>query len=236
MRFSRVKVAFDMVPAGRSWNPKWPCRSTSVGITVLPEMSTRIAPGGTGTSPRRPIWVNRLFSTMKAEFSIGALPSPVMRRAPSNTVTGACTGACAGAEPAIARIRPAENSSADDSRLVRDMGTPGSEGQKVGSSVFSAGDHRPVIGDDRSRIPGRLLIPDDDESVIARFSAPQFTGTPQHLAHAGAALVARERLEGLLHGIEALNRIGEPVDGPDLVLVVDIDRIGARAALGHRID
>ena len=28
-----------------------------------------------------------MFSTMNAEFSIGALPSPVMSRAPSNTVT-----------------------------------------------------------------------------------------------------------------------------------------------------
>ena len=47
MRFSRVKVSFDIVPAGMFWNPKWPCRSTSVGITVLPEMSTRVAPAGT---------------------------------------------------------------------------------------------------------------------------------------------------------------------------------------------
>ena len=35
----------------------------------------------------RPTRVNRLFSTMNAEFSIGALLSPVMSRAPSNTVT-----------------------------------------------------------------------------------------------------------------------------------------------------
>ena len=36
MRLSRVKVSFDIVPAGMFWNPKWPWRSTRVGITVLP--------------------------------------------------------------------------------------------------------------------------------------------------------------------------------------------------------
>src|SRR5437867_3674807 len=65
----------------------WPCRSTFAGITVLPVRLTRCAPAGMGISPRRPTRVNRLPSATNAEFSIGARPSPVMRRAPSKTVT-----------------------------------------------------------------------------------------------------------------------------------------------------
>jgi hypothetical protein len=84
-----VKVSFDIVPSDTFWNPKWPCRSVMVGITVLPVRSTCVAPAGTCSSPRRPTRVNRPFSTVKAELSIGALPSPVIRRAPSYTVTAA---------------------------------------------------------------------------------------------------------------------------------------------------
>src|SRR5213076_1553261 len=32
MRFSRVKVSFDIVPSGIFWKPKWPCRSTMVDL------------------------------------------------------------------------------------------------------------------------------------------------------------------------------------------------------------
>ena len=76
-----------MVPSATFWNPTWPWRSTSVGMTVLPVRSTRVAPAGACTSPRRPTCVNWLCSTMNAEFSMGALPSPVISRAPSKTVT-----------------------------------------------------------------------------------------------------------------------------------------------------
>src|SRR6516165_1778820 len=60
--------------------------STSAGITVLPARSTRAAPGGGGSSPRRPTPTNRSLATMKAEFSMTP-PSPVRSRAPSNRVT-----------------------------------------------------------------------------------------------------------------------------------------------------
>src|SRR5215510_7468780 len=66
----------------------WPCRSTFAGITVLPVRSTCRAPAGIWIWPRRPTRENRFPSTMNAEFSIGAVPSPVINRAPSNTVTG----------------------------------------------------------------------------------------------------------------------------------------------------
>ena len=89
----------------------WPWRSIIVGMTVLPVRSTRAAPAGTRTSPLRPTCVNRLFSTMNAEFSMGALPSLVMSRAPSNTVTPV-GGAWASArgEQAEARHRHAATS------------------------------------------------------------------------------------------------------------------------------
>src|SRR5712671_562542 len=67
----------------------WECASIKAGITVLPERSTRRAPAGTVTSPRRPTATNLLFSITKAEFSIGVLPSPVISRAPSKTVIAA---------------------------------------------------------------------------------------------------------------------------------------------------
>src|SRR5579871_608589 len=64
----------------------WPCRSTLAGITVLPVRSTRLAPGGTASSPFRPTAVNCVSATTNAEFSM-VLPSPAMSLAPSKTVT-----------------------------------------------------------------------------------------------------------------------------------------------------
>src|SRR3954463_5768971 len=72
----------------------WECASIKAGITVLPERSTRRAPAGTVTSPRLPTAVNLLFSTTKAEFSIGVPPSPVMSRAPSKTVIAVWLWTC----------------------------------------------------------------------------------------------------------------------------------------------
>src|SRR5438477_11429071 len=60
-------------------------------MTVLPVRSTCCAPAMAATSPRLPTRVNWPFSTINTEFSIGAFPSPVISRAPSNTVTRAGT-------------------------------------------------------------------------------------------------------------------------------------------------
>ena len=57
--------------------------------------------------------------------------------------------------------------------------------------------------------------------------APDFARPAEHLAHRGAALVAREALEFFGRRIEAHDGVGEPVGDPDLVLVVDIDRVAA---------
>src|SRR5262245_52605043 len=68
-------------------------------MTVLPVRSTRRAPAGTVSAPLRPTWVMRVPSTTKAESPIGVPPSPVISRAPSNTVV-----ACADADDGIAAI------------------------------------------------------------------------------------------------------------------------------------
>ena len=81
-------------------------------MTVLPVRSTRAAPGGAGTSPRRPTRVNRPFSTRNAESSIGAPPSPAIRRAPSYSVTVAGGGGLwplAPLNPATTRQRAIAN-------------------------------------------------------------------------------------------------------------------------------
>src|SRR5262249_32046584 len=63
-----------------------------IGITVLPARLIRFAPAGAFTAPARLTCVKRFPLTMNVAFSIGARPSPMMTRAPSNTVTA---GACA---------------------------------------------------------------------------------------------------------------------------------------------
>src|SRR5436309_2021422 len=98
-----------------SRKPGWPCASTIAGITVLPVRSTRRAPAGTASAPLRPTAVMRLPSTTKAESSIGVPPSPVISRAPSNTVTaGAC--AAAGDDAAAASRTTASKRPHDDGR------------------------------------------------------------------------------------------------------------------------
>src|SRR5262245_3889930 len=66
------------------------------GMTVLPARLTRVAPAGGRTLAALPTCVKRPPLTMNEAFSSGARPSPVTRRAPSNTVA-ADAGVCAGA-------------------------------------------------------------------------------------------------------------------------------------------
>src|SRR5579862_833305 len=109
-----------MVPSATCWNPMWPWRSIIAGMTVFPVKSTCAAPAGTCNWPRRPTRVNKLFSTRKAEFSIGALPSPVMRRAPSNTVTPAVlVWAAICQDKAAAKKNPATASKPNDVHFTR---------------------------------------------------------------------------------------------------------------------
>src|SRR5262245_16098688 len=77
-------------------------------------------------------------------------------------------------------------------------------------------------------------IANHHQPIIAGFTTPGFAGAPEHLPHIGAALVAREGLVALGDRIEALDRVRCPICRPHPVLVVDIDRIGARLALRHR--
>src|SRR5213083_3283816 len=55
-------------------------------MTVFPVKSIRAAPGGACISPFLPTLAKRSFSTTKAELSIGEPPSPMLSRAPSNSV------------------------------------------------------------------------------------------------------------------------------------------------------
>src|ERR1700733_2082436 len=78
---------------------------------------------------------------------------------------------------------------------------------------------------------GAILIAHHHQPVVARLATPQFAGAAVHLAHARAALVAREGLEFLTDGVEALDGIGEPVGRPYVVLVVNVNRVSAGRAL-----
>src|SRR6476659_5724425 len=78
------------------------------------------------------------------------------------------------------------------------------------------------------KISRRRYRLDHDEAVIAGFAAPGFAGSAVELAHIGARFVARECVELFRQGIEAQDRVGAEIGEPDLVLVVDIDGIGAR--------
>src|SRR5262245_49974451 len=89
------------------------------GITVLPSRSTRRAPAGSATSPLRPMRVIVPLSTRIAEFSIGGVPSPGIRRAPSNRV--ACASAVVVANGIIATAR---TNRATLVIMLRDMGDP----------------------------------------------------------------------------------------------------------------
>src|SRR5262245_36482260 len=71
------------------------------GITVLPARSIRVAPAGAAISPLRPMRVMVPRSARMALFSSTALPSPVIRRAPSNSMVCAVAG-CAKALAASA--------------------------------------------------------------------------------------------------------------------------------------
>src|SRR5258708_8588644 len=80
------------------------------------------------------------------------------------------------------------------------------------------------------------LVPHHHQPVVAGFAAPGIARTAEHLAHAGAALVAWEGFERLGCRIKSLDRVGEPVGRPYAILVIHIDRIGAGGALRHRPD
>src|SRR5262245_23879541 len=102
-----------------SRNPRWLCTSIIAGITVFPVRSTRVAPAGTSTSSFRPTRVNRVSSTMNAAFSIGGRPSPVMSRAPSNTVTLAGGAWASGlGEQALAVSAHARANTHDDTFVI----------------------------------------------------------------------------------------------------------------------
>src|SRR4051812_24179218 len=79
------------------------------GITVLPPRSMRLAPAGAVTSPLRPMAAIAPRSTRMAPFSMGALPSPGMIRAPSKSVVCADAGAATDSVAATSKAADAIN-------------------------------------------------------------------------------------------------------------------------------
>src|SRR5690349_2469228 len=74
----------------------------------------------------------------------------------------------------------------------------------------------------------RLGRGDHHQAVESRFRAPDFAGAAEHLAHVGPGAIGRHAVELFADRIEAHEGIGAPVGQPDLVLVVDPNRIGMR--------
>src|SRR5262245_11330657 len=141
--------------------------------------------------------------------------------------------------PSPARSRDCRARSARTSRKRR-LGRAVQTARPGYSSPIPPGPVSAVSHDPVHRIMAWLsitlgrLVPDHDQPIGAGFAAPGFAGPAQHLAHVGAALIAREGLVALAHRIETLDRVGGPVRRPHAVLVIDIDRVGTRLALRHR--
>src|SRR3546814_5021510 len=72
------------------------------------------------------------------------------------------------------------------------------------------------------------LGPEHHDAVGARLRRPDLALAPQHLPHGGIPAVAREAFETLGLRIEAQHRVGTEVGYPDLVGLVDIDRVRTR--------
>src|SRR2546427_10644437 len=70
--------------------------------------------------------------------------------------------------------------------------------------------------------------PDNNQLVGAGFGAPDFAVTAQELTHVRTGTRQREDLKGFLHWIETHERVRAEVAEPHLVLIVHVDRIGAR--------
>src|SRR5262245_51643745 len=97
--------------------------------------------------------------------------------------------------------------------------------------IHSSGFAHVLIGKPVATFPGHALITDHHQPVGAGLAAPGLARPPQHLAYVGTSLVAGEGGVGLGRRVETLDGVGRPVGGPDPVLVVDVNRIGARFAL-----
>ena len=71
--------------------------------------------------------------------------------------------------------------------------------------------------------------------LVSRISpAPRFSASPEHLSNVGSGLGRREAFERFVDRIEFDDRVGDPFGEPDLVLVVDMDRIAAGAGIAGK--
>src|SRR5215813_934836 len=136
----------------------------SAGITVLPVTPTRAAPAGAATSPRRPSAAIRSPTTTIAASSIGALPSPTISRAPSNTV--AAPGVWPGA--ALVASRNVANATRQD-RIDMGLHIPISS---LSDAVSLGSAHAKAATADKSHPLG--------EHVIRRKASIDRDGDPGH--------------------------------------------------------
>src|SRR6185503_16299740 len=80
------------------------------------------------------------------------------------------------------------------------------------------------------------LILDHDKPVDAGLRTPNLARPAKQLSDRSTALVAREALESFGRRIEPDNGVGDEVCDPNLVVVVDIDRVAAALALRQAPD
>ena len=86
----------------------------------------------------------------------------------------------------------------------------------------------------RPRGPGRRCQagPDHRDVLGAAFRQPDLARSTEDLAHVRGLARKAEALELLGRRVEAQHRVGAEVADPDLVALVDIDRVGARVSPG----
>src|SRR5437773_10820758 len=81
---------------------------------------------------------------------------------------------------------------------------------------------------------GTMLIPDHHQPVGARLRTPGLAGAAQHLTYRRATFVRRKAFELLGRRIETQDRVCDEVRHPNLVLIIDIDRVAAAPAVRQR--
>src|SRR5262245_26892635 len=86
------------------------------------------------------------------------------------------------------------------------------------------------------RPPRPRLVFYHDEPINAGLRTPHLAWPAEQLTDRCATLVARETVEGFARRIESHDGIGHEIGDPDLVVVVDIDRVTAALALRQAPD
>src|SRR5262245_14482257 len=84
--------------------------------------------------------------------------------------------------------------------------------------------------------PPSQLVFYHDEPINAGLRTPHFARPTEQLTNRCATLVARETVEGFARRVEPHDGIGHEIGDPDLVVVIDVDRVTATFALREAPD